>query len=169
MMITHATLSDLPVIYQLFEEAIDYQQKNNYTGWKNYDKEFLQHDVESGLLYKIINDDIICGIFSICYADPLIWREKEKGDALYLHRIVARRDANKVPVFRLVLDWAKDFAKEKKLRFLRMDTWAENKKIIGYYESFDFLFVEEYTTPDTPVLPLQHRNLHVTLLELTLN
>jgi hypothetical protein len=49
-----------------------------------------------------------------------------------------------------------------------MDTWAENEKIIGYYRSYGFLFVESYTTPDTQDLPLQHRNLHVALLELAL-
>jgi len=165
-MITPATLNDLPVIYSLFEEAIDYQQKNNYTGWKNYDKAFLQRDVESGLLYKIVNNETICGIFSICYADPLIWREKEKGDALYLHRIVANRHVNGGPVFEQVLDWAKHFAQGKQLRFIRMDTWAENNKLIGYYRNYGFSFVETYTTPDTPDLPLQHRNLSVALLEL---
>jgi hypothetical protein len=167
-MITCATLTDLPVIYTLFEEAIAYQQKNNYTGWKDYDKAFLQRDVESGLLYKIVNDDRICGIFSTCYADPLIWREKEKGDALYLHRIVANRNINEGPIFGPILNWARHFAQEKRLRFIRMDTWAENDKIIGYYRSYGFLFVESYTTPDTQDLPLQHRNLHVALLELAL-
>jgi len=165
-MIIPATLNDLPVIYHLFEEAIAYQQKNNYTGWKNYDKPFLQRDVESGLLYKIVSNETICGIFSICYADPFIWREKEKGDALYLHRIVANRHVNGEPVFGQVLDWAKHFAQEKRLRFIRMDTWAENNKIIGYYRSYGFSLVETYITPDTPDLPLQHRNLHIALLEL---
>lgn len=165
-MITPATLNDLPVIYKLFEEAIAYQQKNNYIGWKNYDKAFLQQDVEAGLLYKIVNNETISGIFSICYADPFIWRDKEKGDALYLHRIVANRHVNGGPVFGLVLDWAKHFALENRLRFIRMDTWAENDKIIGYYKSYGFSFVETYKTPDTLDLPLQHRNLHIALLEL---
>ena len=167
-MITEATINDLPVIYQLFEEAIHYQQTNNYTGWKSYDKAFLQQDVESGLLYKIISNEKICGIFSICYTDPLIWRDKEKGDALYLHRIVANRNVNEGPVFGLVLNWAKHFAQQKHLHYIRMDTWAENEKIIGYYRSYGFVFVEDYTTPNTPDLPVQHRNLHVALLELSI-
>ncbi len=168
-MIIPAIVQDLPLIFTLFEEAIEYQQKHNYTGWKNYDKDFLQRDVESGQLYKIVNEDQkICGIFSICYTDPFIWRHRERGDALYLHRLVANRHVNEGPVFSLVLNWAKYFAQQKRLRYIRMDTWAENKKIIGYYRSYGFLFVEEYTTPDTQDLPLQHRNLTVALLELEL-
>ncbi|MDB5212020.1 MAG: N-acetyltransferase, partial [Sediminibacterium sp.] len=158
--------NDLPAIYQLFEEAIAYQQKNNYIGWKSFDKSFLQIDVENGFLLKIVNEEQIAGIFSICFSDPLIWREMEQGDALYLHRIVANRNIRGVPLFDLVLSWAKNFVKENRLRSIRMDTWAENRKIITYYKSYGFLEVEEYTTPDTADLPLQHRNLHVALLEL---
>lgn len=167
-MILPATQYDLPTIYHLFEEAIDYQQRNQYTGWKNYDKAFLQKDVAAGQLYKIVDNAIICGIFSLCYSDPFIWRDKERGDALYLHRVVANRNANEGPVFGLILNWAKHVAQEKRLRSIRIDTWAENKKIIGYYQTYGFLFVEEYTTPDTADLPLQHRNLSVALLELPL-
>ncbi len=77
--ITNATNSDLPKIYQLFEEAILFQKKRNYIGWNNYDKKYLKADIQNGLLFKIINnDDIVC-IFSICYSDALIWREKKKA------------------------------------------------------------------------------------------
>lgn len=167
-MITHATIHDLPFIYRLFEEAIAYQKENNYIGWKNYDKDFLRHDVENKLLYKIMQEETISGIFSTCYSDPLIWREKEKNDALYLHRIVANRSVHSVPVFSLILDWAKQFAQEKQLKYLRMDTWAANKKIIDYYTRYGFILVEEYTTPDTTDLPVQHRKLNVALLEMVL-
>lgn len=46
-----------------------------------------------------------------------------------------------------------------------MDTWAENEKIIAYYKSYGFTFIENYRTAETEDLPIQHRNLHVALLE----
>lgn len=70
--------------------------------------------------------------------------------------------------FQLVLDWARAFARERNLSFERMDTWASNAKIIAYYKSFGFVFIENYRTPDTPELPLQNRDLEVALLELEL-
>jgi hypothetical protein len=167
-MITEAVISDMPVICQLFEEAIAFQQKHHYAGWKNYDRTFLQRDVEQRLLFKIMNDEKIAGIFSICYADPLIWREKERGDAIYLHRIVANRNVNEGPVFAGILNWAKYVAVQKGLRFIRMDTWAENSKLIDYYRGYGFRFVENFTTANTTALPIQHRNLKVALLELAL-
>lgn len=46
-----------------------------------------------------------------------------------------------------------------------MDTWGENQSILDYYMSYGFKFVENYTTPSTLNLPIQHRNLYLALLE----
>lgn len=164
-MITIATLDDLQAAHALFEDAVDFQVKNNFTGWKSFDIDCFRKDIENGLLFKVISPDGIGGIFSICYADPLIWGDKEKGDALYMHRIIANRRVRQSPLFPQILDWASRFAREKNLQRLRMDTWAENKKLIGYYKSCGFTETGEHTTANTPSLPVQHRNLHVVLLE----
>lgn len=70
--------------------------------------------------------------------------------------------------FEKVLNWSKQCARQKNLKFVRMDTWADNYKIIEYYKSFGFEFIENYTTPDVSALPIQNRNLNVALLELKL-
>ncbi len=166
-LITNTSIGDLPVIYSLFEDAMLFQKENNYIGWNSYDKEFIKSDVRNGLLFKLINGNNIVCIFSICYRDALIWREKEKGDAIYLHRIILNQKFKGEKVFQKVLAWTIQLAREKKLSFIRMDTWAENEKIIGYYKSYGFTFIENYTTPATVNLPVQHRNLKVALLELS--
>jgi ribosomal protein S18 acetylase RimI-like enzyme len=161
-----ATLSDMPEIFELFEQAIQYQKDNQYIGWNNYDQDFIKADIQHGLLYKIMDGTSVRCIFSVCYTDKLIWREYEKSDALYLHRIVLNRKFQGVKIFRIVLDWAVKQIRKQNLRFVRMDTWAGNSKLIDYYKSYGFRFVENYTTANTNDLPLQHRNLHVALLEL---
>jgi ribosomal protein S18 acetylase RimI-like enzyme len=161
-----ATLDDLPLIYTLFEEAIRFQKDNQYIGWNNYDKEFIKADVSQRLLFKIVNENGVLGIFCICDTDKLIWREQEKEDALYLHRVVLNRAFKGVRIFEMVLRWSVEYALTNKRKFVRMDTWADNAKLINYYKTYGFRFVENYTTADTPDLPAQHRNLNVALLEL---
>ncbi|MBX2917003.1 MAG: GNAT family N-acetyltransferase [Cyclobacteriaceae bacterium] len=167
--IINATVKDLPIIYQLFEEAIHFQRKNNYVGWNSYDKDFIKADINNGLLYKITRNEDILGIFSICYSDELIWRENENSDAIYLHRIVLNQRFKGEKIFQKILDWSILLAKEKKLKSIRMDTWADNEKIISYYKSYGFKFIENYTTPATEDLPIQHRNLRVALLQLDID
>ena len=145
------------------------QGRNGYKVWEDIDKAGLEKDMESGLQYKIVLDNDILCIFSIQYHDPFIWRDRDRNDAVYLHRIVVNPNFKGQKQFQKVLDWAKDFAQSKGLQFVRMDTWADNLKIIEYYKSFGFVFIENYKTPDAPELPVQNRNLNVALLELKLD
>jgi ribosomal protein S18 acetylase RimI-like enzyme len=160
-----ATHADLNIILRLFERAIQYQKENNYIGWKSMDGKFIETDIQQGLLYKVLSEDRILGIFCVCFIDKLIWRDKENGDAIYLHRIVLNREYAGVKIFRTVLHWAIKYAKKNSLKYVRMDTWAENTKLIGYYKNYGFRFIENYTTENTRDLPVQHRNLNVALLE----
>lgn len=166
--IINTTNDDLEDVLWLFQQAMELQGRNGYKVWEDVDKAGLQKDIENGLQYKIVQgNDMLC-IFSIQYSDPFIWRDRDRDDAIYLHRIVVNPNFKGQKQFQKVLDWAKDFAQSKGLQFVRMDTWADNLKIIEYYKSFGFAFIENYTTPNTPQLPFQNRNLNVALLELKL-
>jgi ribosomal protein S18 acetylase RimI-like enzyme len=167
--IVKAEPDDVSLVCDLFEKAIHFVKISNYIGWKNYDVDFIKTDIGNGLLYKIVVDAEVAGIFSVCYTDKLIWRERETGNAMYLHRIVLNRDFKGVKIFNIVLDWAIRHAALRNLDCVRMDTWADNEKLINYYKTYGFRFIENYTTGDTSDLPIQHRNLKVALLELDLN
>ena len=72
-------------------------------------------------LFKITNKaDIIC-IFSTCYNDALIWREKEIGNAIYLHRIILNRVFKGEKIFKKVMEWAINHAQKNGLKYIRMD------------------------------------------------
>ena len=86
-----------------------------------------------------------------------------------MHRIVVNPAFKGQKQFEKVLKWAKQFAEANKLKFVRMDTWADNSKIIDYYKSFGFRFIENYQTADVPELPVQNRNLNMALLEMKLD
>ncbi len=167
--IVHTTTNDLEFIYWLFDEAIAYQKRKNYSVCKKYDKNILEKDIEKGLQYKIVSgDDIVC-IFSLCCAEPVLWREKEMGDAIYINRIVVNPNYKGQKQFEKILNWVIDHAAKSNLKYIRMDTWADNLNIISYYKSFGFTFLENYTTPDTPDLPIQKRNISLALLEFALS
>jgi len=163
--IINTAADDLDFICRLFEEAIAYQQRNKYPGWNNYDKAFLENEIGQKLQFKIVEDGQILCIFSICFTDPLIWRDKDKGTSIYLHRVVVNPAFKGQSQFAKVLKWAVEYAERDKLDTVRMDTWAENTAIINYYKSFGFEFLENFTTSNSTDLPVQHRNLNVALLE----
>lgn len=163
--IVNTEIKDLGFIYSLFDEAISYQKRKGYPVWVGYDKEVLTKDIENKLQYKIVIDDKIACIFSICYSDKIIWREKEKGDSLYLHRIAVNPSYKGQKQFGKILNWCVDHAIKKELPRLRMDTWADNPTLVEYYKSFGFKIVANFTTPNSEELPIQQRNNRVVLLE----
>jgi GNAT superfamily N-acetyltransferase len=163
--ITNTEKSDLPLIFEFFEHSINYQEKHGYPAWRHYDKDVVVKDVENKNQYKIIVESEMAMVFSVRYSDKLIWRELDEGNSIYLHRIVVNPAFKGKKLFGVILDWAKDHVKQKDLRSIRMDTWADNPTIINYYKTFGFQFIENYTTPDTPELPVHNRRLPMTLLE----
>ena len=164
--IVNTTLGDLKFIYWMFEEAIIYIKKNNYVGWTTYDKNYIKQDIDNKLQYKIVENNTIVCVFSVCFADPLIWREKDNGTSIYLHRITVNPKYKGQNQFAKVLNWAVKYVKKNQLDSIRMDTWANNPTILKYYKSYGFHHLENYTTPDVTALPMQHRNLKVALLEM---
>ena len=166
--IENTTIADLEFVYSLFDQSIEYQERNGYPAWRGYDKNALIKDAENKNQYKIIIDSGIAMVYSVCYADPIIWREKEKGDAVYLHRIVINPAFKGRKLFGEILNWAIEHASHRRLRFVRMDTWANNHAIINYYKTFGFKFLGNMITPDTPELPVHNRKLALALLEIEL-
>lgn len=166
--IVNTTKNDLAAILFLFEQAMNLQGQNGYKVWNEIDKEALNRDIANKLQYKILKGDEIICIFSIQFNDPHIWRDRDSNNALYLHRIVVNPNHKGQKQFEKVLNWAKDFAQQSKLQFIRMDTWADNKKLIDYYKSFGFEFIENYKTTNDLELPVQNRHLNVALLEMNL-
>ena len=160
---------DLQFVYELFDQSIDYQEKRGYPVWKNYDKNALINDVNNRLQYKIIIDGLIAMVFSVCYSDKILWREMETGDSIYLHRIVVNPKFKGQRLFGLILEWAIRHAKDRGIKFIRMDTWANDQNIIDYYKGFGFRFIEDFNTPDIPELPVHNRNIPLALLEYNLS
>lgn len=163
--IKNTELSDLTAIFGLFEHSISYQEKKGYPTWRNYDRNAITKDIENKNQYKILIDSTIGIIFSVCYSDKIIWRHLDTGDSIYLHRIVVNPACKGQRLFEKILDWSIHHARQKGRNRICMDTWAANPTLINYYRGFGFTVVENFTTPDSPELPVHNRNLALTLLE----
>jgi len=163
--VNNSALSDLPFIFELFEHSIQYQETHGYPAWKNFDRNILVNDIENKNHYKVTLGLETAIVFSVCYTDKIIWRHFERGDSIYLHRIVGNPEFKGQRLFGLILDWAIQQCKQKGLKNIRMDTWADNPTIINYYKGFGFKFIENFTTPDSEELPVHNRKLALALLE----
>lgn len=164
--IVNTSLGDWGAIMELFQKAMNLQGENGYKVWAAIDEDGLKRDIVEGLQYKIQRSGVLLCIFSIQFSDPFIWQQRDKGDAIYLHRIVVNPEFKGQRQFQQVLNWATAFCIQNDLKYVRMDTWADNAKIIAYYKTFGFEFIENRRTGSQPELPIQNRDIEVALLEM---
>jgi ribosomal protein S18 acetylase RimI-like enzyme len=161
----NSTPADFERIFELYEAAIEFQKQVFDKHWKGFDSGLVEREISENRQWKIIVDGKIACIFAITFEDPSIWREKDKGDAIYIHRIVTD------PAFRgrnfaqHITNWAKEYAKSNGKKYVRMDTWGDNQKLIDYYQKCGFKFLE-IIIPDKEGLPSHYNGISLSLFEI---
>ena len=162
----NAVLADLDIILDLYEKAIEFQKKVFDKGWLGFDRAMVEVEINEDRLWKIVENGRIACIYSVTYADPFIWGEKSKDSAMYIHRIVTNPDFRGRGYVRAITAWAKDFATSRNIRFVRMDTWGDNQKLIDYYRDCGFKFLGVTTPEISDALPKHYVGISLSLFEI---
>ena len=126
----------------------------------------IENEIREKRQWKmIVNNKIVC-VWAITESDPQIWGEKNSAPALYLHRIATNPDfRGRILEFDIVA-WAKVFAKERNLEYIRMDTVGENQALISHYKKCGFDFLGLSKLEDTSGLPAHYHKATVSLFQM---
>jgi ribosomal protein S18 acetylase RimI-like enzyme len=166
MKIFNSTAADTDAIFRLYEEGTAYQKLVAKKHWKGFERSLVEKEIDEKRQWKIIINEQIACVFSISFNDPFIWQEKDKDPAIYIHRIATN------PLFRgnsfvkIIIAWAKGYAKENGKKFIRMDTGSGNEKLNNYYISCGFTYLGAVQLGDTADLPEHYRNGSSSLFEI---
>jgi len=157
--------SDLDMIFDFYEMAIAHQKKVFNKHWQGFSKELVETEIAENRQYKIlVNDEVAC-VFAVTFNDQLIWGDRDH-DAIYIHRIVTHPDFRGLSFVKEIITWARAFAAENHLKFIRMDTWADNEKLLEYYTSCGFNYVGVVTMEKTDGLPKHYEGISLSLFEI---
>jgi ribosomal protein S18 acetylase RimI-like enzyme len=147
MEILNSTINDLELIFSFFGSAIEYQKKNGFELWPQFSREMIEKEIAGKRHWKIMDDEKVLCVFSVMYNDPVIWMEKDKDPAVYLHRIAVNPEFKGKGMVSIIKEWAIGHAKEKHKKYLRMDTWGHNETIRNYYIKCGFNYIgQQYLT-----------------------
>lgn len=164
--ITNTHTSEMDAVRNLFQKVIQFHKRRNHPVWSDIDTSTIHLDINLKRQFKIALRNEVLAVFTVLREDISIWGDRCKKDAIYLHRIAINPDFKGKKLFDEILEWAKRKAENSNVSFIRMDTWAENKKLIAYYMKFGFEKVDIIVTSDSEELPIQQRNNRVILLQL---
>jgi ribosomal protein S18 acetylase RimI-like enzyme len=160
-----STIQDIDSIFEFYEMAIAYQKTKFNKHWLGFERDLVTKEISENRQWKIIIDNEIACVFAITFEDESIWKEKNKDKAVYFHRIVTNPKFKGQHFIERIIEWGIPFAKEKKLDFLRMDTWGNNDELIGYYQKCGFNFLG-IITPDYIGLPKHYEGITLSLFQI---
>lgn len=157
---------DFDEIFRLYDLAIEFQKTKFDKTWLPFDRAMIEKEIAEKRHWKILIDAQIACIFSIAFDDPLIWKEKNAEPSIYIHRIVTNPEFRGNGFVPKITDWARDYAKSIDKKFVRMDTWGDNQKLIDYYIGCGFAFLGVITPTKSTDLPKHYSGITLSLFEI---
>ncbi|MGH9821279.1 MAG: GNAT family N-acetyltransferase [Pyrinomonadaceae bacterium] len=168
MLFENVAAEDIETVFELYDKGIEFQKTVFDKTWLGFDAEFINKEIDERRLWKITEDRQTACIYSITYADPIIWGKNSGESAMYIHRIVTNPDFRGRAYVRAITVWAKEFARAHDLRFVRMDTWGDNQKLIDYYKDCGFTYLGMMTPELSDELPRHYVGISLSLFEIDL-
>lgn len=162
--VKNSTLSDIGKIFEFYDMAIAHQKKVFNKHWQGFSRTLVETEIAENRQYKILVDGEIACLFAVTFNDTLIWGDRDK-DSIYIHRIVTHTDFRGFSFVKEIVKWAKIYAVENALQFIRMDTWADNEKLLQYYTACGFEYVGVVTMAKTDGLPKHYEGISLSLFE----
>jgi len=151
--ISNCVLEDSDNILSLYQSARDLQTQKGMVVWPIFEKGFIENEINEQRQWKLVIEDAIVCNWAITFSDKEIWGEKDKNDSIYIHRIATN------PIFRgnrfidKIVMWAREYAKQRGKRFIRLDTLGNNTGLIVHYSSAGFQFLGMFELTNTSNLP----------------
>ncbi|MDO5516131.1 MAG: GNAT family N-acetyltransferase [Clostridium sp.] len=143
-MIKQASENDIRVIEDILSDAVRYLDKAGIPNQWNetsikWDK--LSKDYKIGDFYIAYENDIPAGCMALTDHDEKYWPETIKGQSLYLHKLVVKREFSGKGFSKELIDFAKKLTHESGAHTLRLDCNYYRDKLRSIYEGEGFSFV----------------------------
>lgn len=168
MTILNSSFVDIDEIFKIYDEAMAHQKKVTTRGWKGFERSLIEKEINENRHYIIKEGNVIACTFVITLDDPVIWKEKNDDAAIYLHRIAVRPAYKGNSYVKKIIEWAKGYAKENHLNYIRLDTHSGNDKINQYYIDCGFTYLGETEIEWTTDLPLHYKEGPFSIFEIRL-
>lgn len=163
--VINSQISDIETIFQFYDMAIAHQKKVFNKHWQGFSRSLVETEIAENRQYKIlVNGEVAC-IFAVTFEDKLIWGDQDV-DSIYIHRIVTHPEFRGYSFVKEIIKWAKAFAPLNGIEYIRMDTWADNEKLLAYYTGCGFDYVGVVTMQETEGLPKHYEGISLSLFEI---
>jgi GNAT superfamily N-acetyltransferase len=159
-----AGVGDIETVGGLMDEASAWVNELGHAQWtRPFPRDALAAAVSRGEVYVAEVEGRAVATVTLLEADPVYWGERPP-DALYVHKLVVRRDHAGRGLGAALVEWVDEQAAEAGRRFLRLDCLRDDPGIRTYYERLGFEHCGDFDDTGRGLqLSLYERSVRVTL------
>ncbi len=169
MKIENSTGADITEIFRLYAAAAAHQAKVKATVvWPIFKKQLVENEIAEKRQWKLSIDGEIMCIWAVTFDDEQIWEERNADSAVYIHRIATNPALRGQNFVATIVDWAKAYAHNRGIEYVRLDTIGKNIKLIEHYTNAGFNFLGMFDMKNTEGLPEHYHSGQVALFEIKL-
>jgi GNAT superfamily N-acetyltransferase len=169
MKIENSATKDIPEIFRLYSIASAYQKsKQIVVVWPEFEQQLVETEVAENRQWKLMMEDEITCVWATTFNDEQIWEERNADAAVYIHRIATNPRFRGNNFVSIIVNWARQYAKDNSKDFVRLDTLGNNTKLIDYYTNAGFHFLGMFDLKNTKGLPAHYHNVPACLFEIKL-
>lgn len=170
MKIENSTINDIDEIFRLYKMASDHQRsKQTVVVWPEFKRRLVETEIAENRQWKLLIDDSIACVWATTFSDEQIWEERNADAAVYIHRIATNHDFRGRNFVAMIVDWAKEYARQSNKAYVRLDTLGNNAKLIDVYTNAGFTFLGLVDLKNTDGLPSHYGTAPACLFEIKLN
>ncbi|MEU4301950.1 GNAT family N-acetyltransferase [Kitasatospora aureofaciens] len=139
-----AVESDLETVVNLWGHAASWLRELGTEQWQYPPRaERIAENIAAGECWIVEDEGAPVATVTVDeHADLDFWSPEEAAEsALYVHRMVVRRDVSGLELGSALLDWASTRAAEQGKQWLRLDAWRDNSDLQAYYANRAFTHV----------------------------
>ena len=162
------TLNDLDEIFRLYEQAIDFQKTKTSNVWLGFSREMVINEIKERRKWKIVMGNKVACVFTTIFSDPIIWKEKNVDPSIYIHRISTNAEFRGQGFVKAIVNWCKANAPETGIKYIRLDTAANNPGLVNYYQKCGFTYLGDTYVDESDDLPAHYQNASFALFEIKL-
>ena len=165
MKITNCTIEDFEEIDKIYKQARALQTQLKMVVWPTFSEAMIHQEIAEKRRFKALIDNKIVCVWAVAFSDPLIWEEKNKDPAIYIHRIATNNTYRGHNCVKKIVNWVDNYPEKNKYKYIRLDTVGNNAGLIKHYRKCGFQFLGIATLKETEGLPAHYSNASVCLFE----
>lgn len=138
-------MSSIKVFMAILIEAAEWLISENMKNWDplNLSIENIIKKNDLDELYLCYSGDEAVGCFIMQTMDTMFWPEAPEGEALYIHKLALKRRFAGRGLSGTMIDWVKEQATRKMIKFVRLDCIANRDGLCRLYERQGFVKIDE--------------------------